>query len=134
MPRIIVGNHYLEWDARSGGLPQDEIPQFKHFVSQTVPYLTPVLFETIKGCDRLFERSGKAKSHNITDALSPRIMVSRKFDNVTYRLEMDKDGKTVLSRTEQLSAPGPSRLSAEMCVEWKLGELLFDRQGLNRGH
>ena len=129
MPKIEIGNYFLEWDAGSGGLAPKEIPRLKHFIAEIAPYLTPVLFETIVGYNRLVRKSAKDRTSKITKSISPRILVSHKIGEVTYRLEMDADGRTIIRRVERLSASDTRRRAVDMHMEWKLGELHFNRQG-----
>ncbi len=129
-PRIVFGNYYLVWDPTSHGLNAKEIPQFKRFITQVIPYVTTVLFEAIACCERLAERTKTVRSHNFKETLSPRITVSRRFDNITYLLEMETDGRTILSRTERINTPGLAPIGPDFSVRWNLGELQFNRRAM----
>lgn len=140
-PRIEIGNYYLEWNDKSYGIYQKEISELKGFLKNIIPY-----FEAIYQLLNSLERPRGREKYRLDKQLSPDIHFSHSNQGrlISYHLYMISDGSTFIDRTEKLEVmnEGESESSKKVNVrprnyadsglslKWKLGQLLFNRQGI----
>jgi hypothetical protein len=139
-PRIEIGNYYLEWNDKSYGIYQKEISELKGFLKNVIPY-----FDAIYRLLHSLERPKGKKKNGLDKQLFPDIHVS--YNNqghlIRYDLYMISDGSTFIDRTEKLEVMSEGNESSKqvnvrprnhvdsgLFLEWKLGQLLFNRQGI----
>ncbi|MEJ7640678.1 MAG: hypothetical protein WKF36_00620 [Candidatus Nitrosocosmicus sp.] len=145
-PDISFGNYFLEWHEKSPGLYPNEILKFKTFVKHMIPYLEPMM----KMID--IPRPNKDPFRKvITD--KGKLSISDKYNgHITFILNMDASGSTVLFREEQVLISDESfeklqvhydskdlvlfdklkDLNNDVSVKWIIGNLLFDRMEHNK--
>jgi len=125
-PHIKVGNYFLKWEVSSNGISRREAAELKRFVSDLVPYLSTSLLAAANGIQKgLNENLGAKEARRFEEAFSPRLLITRKIDDIVYELNMNGDGTTIISRNEIIMSEGNK---TELTLSWNLGELLFDRQ------
>lgn len=145
-PDISFGNYFLEWHGKSLGLYPNEILKFKTFVKHMIPYLEPMmnLIDIPRPNKDPFRKV-------ITD--KGNLSISDKYNgHITFMLNMDTSGSTVLFREEQVSIGDEllenlqvhydskdlvlikklKELDNDVSVKWILGNLLFDRMKHNK--
>lgn len=139
-PRIEIGNYYLEWNDKSYGIYQKEISELKGFLKNVIPYFDAI-YQLLHGLEipRAKEKYGLDKQ------LFPDIHVSHNNQGhlIRYRLYMKSDGSTFIDRAEKLEVVNEGEESSKkvnvrpryhvdsgLSLEWKLGQLLFNRQGV----
>lgn len=139
-PRIEIGNYYLEWDDKSYGIYQKEISELKGFLKNVIPNFDAIyqLLQSLGG-PRSKEKYG------LDTRLFPDIHVSHKNQErlIEYHLYMIFDGSTFIDRTEKLEVVNEGEVSSRkvnvrprnyldsgLSLEWKLGQLLFNRRGI----
>ena len=140
-PDISFGSYFLEWHEKSLGLYPNEILKFKTFVKRTIPYLEPMM----KIID--IPRPNKDPFRKvITD--KGRLSISDKYNgHITFILNIDASGSTVLFREEQVLINDESfeklqvhydsedlvlfnklkDIDNAVSVKWIIGNLLFNR-------
>ena len=139
-PRIEIGNYYLEWNDKSYGIYQKEISELKGFLKKVIPY-----FDVIYQLLYSLERPRGKKKYGLDKRLFPDIHLSHNNQGhlIKYDLYMKSDGSTFIDRTEKLEVvnegeesstkvnvrPG-NYIDSGLSLEWKLGQLLFNRQGI----
>lgn len=139
-PRIEIGNYYLEWDDKSYGIYQKEISELKVFLKNVIPNFDAIY--------QLLQSLGRPRSKEkcgLDRRLFPDIHVSHKNQErlIKYHLYMIFDGSTFIDRTEKLEVVNEGEVSSRkvnvrsrnyldsgLSLEWKLGQLLFNRQGI----
>lgn len=139
-PRIEIGNYYLEWNDKSYGIYQKEISELKGFLKNVIPY-----FDAIYQLLHSLERPRGKEKYRLDKQLSPDIHVSHtnQVRLIRYHLYMISDGSTFIDRTEKLEVVNEGEKSSKkvnvrprnhvnsgLSIEWKLGQLLFNRQGI----
>jgi hypothetical protein len=139
-PRIEIGHYYLEWNDKSYGIYQKEMSELKGFLKNIIPY-----FDAIYQMLHSLERPRGKKKYGLDKRLFPDIHVS--YNNqghlISYDLYMISDGSTFINRTEKLEVVNEGEESSKkvnvrpmdqvdsgLSIEWKLGQLLFNRQGI----
>jgi len=139
-PRIEIGHYYLEWNDKSYGIYQKEMSDLKGFLKNVIPY-----FDAIYQLLHSLERPRGKKKYGLDKQLIPDIHVSHNNQGhlIRYDLYMISDGSTFIDRTEKLEVvnegeesstkvnvrPG-NYIDSGLSLEWKLGQLLFNRQGI----
>jgi hypothetical protein len=141
-PRIEIGNYYLEWDDKSYGIYQKEISELNGFLKKVIPY-----FDAIYQMLHSLERPRGKKKYGFDKQLFPDIHVSHNNQGhlIRYDLYMISDGSTFIDRTEKLEVVNEGEDSSKkvnvrpknhvdsgLSIEWKLGQLLFNRQGITK--
>ena len=139
-PRIEIGNYYLEWDDKSYGIYQKEISELKGFLKKVIPF-----FDVIYQLLYSLERPRGKKKYGLDKQLFPDIHVSHNNQGhlIRYDLYMISDGSTFIDRTEKLEVVNEGEVSSRkvnvrlrnyldsgLSLEWNLGQLLFNRQGI----
>ena len=125
-PDIKVGNYYMRWYSTSYGIPLKEVARLKRFIVDIAPYLTTVLYETASAIQKSVGEKTSAKAARLfEDAFSPRVLTSRRMDDIFYTLQMTADGTTTIGRKETITS---ERSKTGLALSWELGELLFNRQ------
>jgi hypothetical protein len=139
-PRIEIGNYYLEWDDKSYGIYQKEMSELKGFLKSVIPY-----FDAIYQMLHSLERPRGKKKYGLDKQLFPDIHVSHNNQGhlIRYDLYMISDGSTFIDRTEKLEVVNEGGESSKkvnvrpknhvdsgLSLEWKLGQLLFNKQGI----
>jgi hypothetical protein len=139
-PRIEIGHYYLEWNDRSYGIYQKEMSELKGFLKNIIPY-----FDAIYQMLHSLERPRGKKKYGLDKRLFPDIHVSHNNQGhlISYDLYMISDGSTFINRTEKLEVVNEGEESSKkvnvrpmdqvdsgLSIEWKLGQLLFNRQGI----
>jgi hypothetical protein len=125
-PDIKVGNYYLQWYSSSYGIPQKEVARLKKFIADIAPYLTTVLYESASAIQRCVRDKTNAKAARLfEDAFAPRVLVTRRMEEIVYTLQMTDDGMTTIGRKEIIIS---ERRKTGLALAWELGELLFNRQ------
>ncbi|HKZ61147.1 MAG TPA: hypothetical protein VJZ68_01850 [Nitrososphaera sp.] len=124
-PDIKVGNYFLNWDSSSYGIAQKEVAELKRFVTDLAAYLSTALYEAAIGIQRNIKaKTGAREARRFEEAFSPRLLITRKLDNLVYTLQMRDDGTTIISRNETITSDGNK---IGLTLGWDLGELLFNR-------
>ena len=143
-PRIEVGNYYLKWNRdKSYGIHPKEISELKAFIRNAIPFFD-TSYELLNNLER---PKYKGKYHSFTQ-FSPSICLSHrnKDHTVNYELHMITDGSTFIERVEKIEVVknnndkndnlGAYNADVQghhakpiLYLRWKLGELLFYRQG-----
>jgi hypothetical protein len=139
-PRIEIGHYYLEWNDKSYGIYQKEMSELKGFLKNIIPY-----FDAIYQMLHSLERPRGKKKYGLDKRLFPDIHVSHTNQGhlISYDLYMISDGSTFINRTEKLEVVNEGEESSKkvnvrpmdqvdsgLSIEWKLGQLLFNRQGI----
>jgi len=139
-PRIEIGHYYLEWNDKSYGIYQKEMSELKGFLKNIIPY-----FDAIYQMLHSLERPRGKKKYGLDKRLFPDIHVSHNNQGhlISYDLYMISDGSTFINRTEKLEVVNEGEESSKkvnvrptdqvdsgLSIEWKLGQLLFNRQGI----
>jgi len=139
-PRIEIGNYYLEWNDKSYGIYQKEMSELKGFLKNIIPY-----FDAIYQMLHSLERPRGKKKYGLDKRLFPDIHLSHNNQGrlIRYRLYMKSDGSTFIVRTEKLEVVDEreesstevnvrprNHVDSGLSIEWKLGQLLFNRQGI----
>ena len=139
-PRIEIGHYYLEWNDKSYGIYQKEMSELKGFLKNIIPY-----FDVIYQLLYSLERPRGKKKYGLDKRLFPDIHVSHNNQGhlISYDLYMISDGSTFINRTEKLEVVNEGEESSKkvnvrpmdqvdsgLSIEWKLGQLLFNRQGI----
>jgi hypothetical protein len=139
-PRIEIGNYYLEWDDKSYGIYQKEISELKGFLKNVIPY-----FDAIYQLLQSLGRPRSKEKYGLDKQLFPDIHISHNNQGrlIMYHLYMVFDGSTFIDRTEKLEVVNEDEVSSRkvnvrprnyidsgLFLEWKLGQLLFNRQGI----
>ena len=140
-PRIEIGHYYLEWNYKSYGIYQKEMSDLKGFLKNVIPY-----FDAIYQLLHSLERPRGKEKYGLDKQLFPDIHVSHNNQGhlIRYDLYMISDGSSFIHRTEKLEVvnegeesstkvnvrPG-NYIDSGLSLEWKLGQLLFNRQGIN---
>jgi hypothetical protein len=141
-PKIEIGNYYLKWDDNSYGIHQKEISDVKGFIKDAVSF-----FDTYYELLNRFEGHNykhKEKRH-LHKKLSPNLYLSHRSKNhiISYELYMKPDGATFIDRVEDIEMAnddlsnkghpqGQHIKSVPTYLKWNLGELLFNRQGVDK--
>jgi hypothetical protein len=151
-PRIEVGNYYLKWNEdTTHGIQQNEISELKRFLKNAIPF-----FDTSYEVLNNLEKSNYKNKYNKYKELFPCLCLShRNRDHiVSYELHMIMDGSTFIDRIEKIkvidnnidndynkyltseyNAKRPQYVKrTTIYLKWKLGELLFNRQGNDTGN
>jgi len=139
-PRIEIGHYYLEWNDKSYGIYQKEMSELKGFLKSVIPY-----FDAIYQMLHSLERPRGKKKYGLDKQLFPDIHVSHNNQGhlIRYDLYMISDGSTFIDRTEKLEVVNEGGESSKkvnvrpknhvdsgLSLEWKLGQLLFNKQGI----
>ena len=139
-PRIEIGNYYLEWNDKSYGIYQKEISELKGFLKNVIPN-----FDAIYQLLQSLGRPRSKEKYGLDRRLFPDIHVSHKNQErlIMYHLYMIFDGSTFIDRTEKLEVVNEGGESSKkvnvrpknhvdsgLSLEWKLGQLLFNKQGI----
>jgi hypothetical protein len=139
-PRIEIGNYYLEWNDKSYGIYQKEMSELKGFLKNVIPY-----FESIYQLLQSLGRPRGKEKYGLGKQLFPDIHVSHNNQGrlIRYDLYMISDGATFIVRTEKLEVVDEweesstevnvrprNHVDSGLSIEWKLGQLLFNRQGI----
>ena len=139
-PMIEIGNYYLKWDDASYGVQLKEVPEIKEFIKNAIP-IFDLSYELLNSIERS-EHKHKEK-RRFRKLLSPQIHLSQKNKNhiIGYELYMKFDGSTFIYRVEEIETikinnlinkvhPKKDHIKSTVFIKWKLGELLFNRQGI----
>ncbi len=139
-PRLEIGNYYLEWNDKSYGIYQKEISELKGFLKNVIPY-----FDAIYQLLHSLERPRRKEKYGLDKQLFPDIHISHYNQGriISYHLYMKSDGSTFIHRTEKLELVNEgeesskklnvrprNRINSGLSLDWKLGRLLFNRQGI----
>ena len=141
-PNIEIRNYYLKWNEKCYGISTKEIADLKEFITNVIPY-----FDAVYKLINSIERPKSKKRFVLNNKLSPDIHFSHrnKAHSVSYDLYMMSDGATFIDRTEQiiiipkddtaLAREGNNIAQGnigklELYLKTKLGQLLFNRQGI----
>ena len=139
-PRLEIGNYYLEWNDKSYGIYQKEISELKGFLKNVIPY-----FDAIYQLLHSLERPKRKEKYGLDKQLFPDIHISHYNQGriISYHLYMKSDGSTFIHRTEKLELVNEgeesskkvnvrprNRIDSGLSLDWKLGQLLFNRQGI----
>lgn len=127
-PDIIVGNYYLKWDDSSYGISRREAPELRSLINDLVPYISSAIYEAAKEIHATVEENAKGAGARQIEAFSPELLLTRRRGDITYTLQMKRDGTTLLRRSETIIAIGDTKKKTHLYVSWILGELLFNRQ------
>ena len=145
-PKIEIGNYYLKWGDKSYGIHQKEISDLKGFIKDAVSF-----FDTYYELLNRFERPNHKHKEKrpLLKKLSPYLYLYHRGENhiISYELYMKPDGATFIDRVEDIEmvnegyndgqsnkghAQGQYIKSVPTYLRWNLGELLFDRQGVDK--
>ena len=141
-PKIEINNYYLKWNEKCYGISTKEIAELKEFITNVIPY-----FDAVYKLINSLERPRSKKRFVLNNKLSPDIHFSHrnKAHSVSYDLYMMSDGATFIDRTEQIIiipkddtalTRGGNNITQgnigkwELYLKTKLGQLLFNRQGI----
>jgi hypothetical protein len=139
-PRIEIGHYYLEWNDKSYGIYQKEMSELKGFLKNIIPY-----FDAIYQMLHSLERPRGKKKYGLDKRLFPDIHLSHNNQGhlIRYDLHMKSAGSTFIDRAEKLEVVNEGEESSKkvnvrpmdhvdsgLSIEWKLGQLLFNRQGI----
>lgn len=127
-PDIIVGNYYLKWDDSSHGISRREAPELKSLINDIVPYISSAIYEAAKEIHVTVVENAKGTGARRIEAFSPELLLTRWRGDITYTLQMKRDGTTLLRRSETIIVVDDTKKEAQLCVSWILGKLLFNRQ------
>ena len=145
-PKIEIGNYYLKWNDKSYGIHQKEISELKGFIKDAVSSFD-AYYELLNRLERPnFKRKEKMPLHK---KLSPYLYLSHRSKNhiICYELYMKRDGATFIDRVEVIEmvnygdndglpnighTQGQHFRSVPSYLKWNLGELLFNRQGVDK--
>jgi hypothetical protein len=140
-PKIEIGNYYLKWDDKSYGIHQKEISDVKGFIKDSISSFD-TYYELLNRLERPnYKHKEKSPLHN---NLSPFLCLSHRSKNHTirYELYMNRDGSTFIDRVEVIEmindlpkkgqTQGQYIKSVHSYLKWRLGELLFNRQVVNK--
>jgi hypothetical protein len=134
-PKIEIRNYYLKWNDKSYGIPQNEIPELKRFVTKAIPFFD-IGYEVLNNLEKPRHRD----KYSFDKGLSPRICISYTIKHshmVRYELDMLSDGSTFIERIEAVVEsktndiivnPQRHHFKPIFYLKWTLGELLFNRQ------
>ena len=145
-PKIEIGNYYLKWDDKSYGIHQKEISELKGFIKDAVSFFD-TYYELLNRFERPNVKHKEKRPHH--KKLSPYLYLSHRSKNhiISYELYMKPDGATFIDRVEDIEMvnegdndgqpnkghiQGQRIKSVPSYLKWNLGELLFDRQGVNK--
>ena len=139
-PRIEIDHYYLEWNYKSYGIYKKEMSELKGFLKNIIPYFDAI-YQMLHSLDR---PKGK-KKYGLDKQLFPDIHISHHNQGriIGYHLYMKSDGSTFIHRTEKLELVNEgeesskkvnvrprNRIDSGLSLDWKLGQLLFNRQGI----
>ena len=138
-PKIEVGNYYLQWNEKSYGIPQKERAELKEFLNLTIQYLDEI-YRLLNS----LERPRVREKYRLANKLFPSIHIPypQKDNLVKYDLSMMTDGSTFIDRIEKIEiikevnettkkVSQSKHFHHDLFLKWNLGELLFNRQGIN---
>ena len=145
-PKIEIGNYYLKWDDKSYGIHQKEISDVKGFIKDAVAFID-TYYELLNRFERPNYKQNEKRPHY--KKLSPYLYLSHRSKNhiISYALYMKPDGATLIDRVEDIETvneghndgqpnkgltQGQRIKSVPSYLKWNLGELLFDRRGVNK--
>ena len=135
-PRIEVGNYLLIWDGSSMGIPPQDENNLRGFVKDLVPHIS----STFYSASIEFHKSLKQHAKNpnelryLQDAFHPQVILSKSIKSATYSALIDFNGRTLITRTEEMVMPQSLKSTknfkvGSMAIESELGELVYNRQG-----
>lgn len=127
-PDIVAGNYYLKWDDSSHGIALKEAPELRGVISDLLPYISSAIYEAAKEIHAAIEENTKGADARRIEAFSPELLLTRRRGDVSYTLQMKRDGATLLRRSETIVVDDGSKKKTHLDVSWVLGELLFNRQ------
>jgi len=128
-PAISIGNYYLKWDDASHGIAQKEVPELKGLISDLVPHLSSTIYEAAKEIHVAIEENAKGAEVRHIHAFSPELLLTHRRGDITYTLQMKRDGTTLLRRSEAVVVVDDgTKKKTLLDVSWVIGELLFNRQ------
>jgi hypothetical protein len=127
-PDIMVGNYYLKWDDSSYGIGRREAPELRSLINDLLPYISSAIYEAAKEIHTAIEENAKGAASRRIEALSPELLLTRRSGDITYTLQMKRDGATLLRRSETIIVDDGAKKKTQLAVSWILGELLFNRQ------
>ena len=100
--------------------------ELKRFITDLAPYLSTAVYEAAGGIQGIIKEKTDAKTaRHFEEAFSPRLLITRKIDNIQFVLKMKGDGTAIISRNETITFEASK---AKLTLSWDLGELLFNRQ------
>jgi hypothetical protein len=147
-PEISFGNYFFIWDKNSLGIYSNEISDFKRFIKKMIPNLESMM--------RLINISinPKEKHGQLNKEILERGQFSIAFkhnSNIKFILYMDVNGSAIFYREEKILINNKrynkkneqhiqdhvERLNKtedfkSVAVNWKLGDLLFNRSEMNK--
>ena len=138
-PRIEMSNYYLKWNDEFYGISQKETPELKRFLSNVIPF-----FHTSYELPNTLEKPKREGKYRLFRELCPQIRISHRNKDhqmVSYELHMHSDASTFIDRIERIETIKNNKdiikkanirrenVKPILYFEWKLGELLFNRQG-----
>ncbi len=154
-PRIEFGNYFFSWETKSYGLYSTEVDKFKSFIKKTLPYLgnTMEVLNSVKKNDPsnmvidrgklcLFEKCNSTTKFFLEmDSLGSTVFYREEVVTISGRIwndPGDKSNNYHNSRSSSGSNKIPTtpvdikeldtdRRNHEVCIGWRLGELLFRR-------
>jgi hypothetical protein len=146
-PKIEIRNYHLKWNDESYGIPQKEIPELKRFVTNAIPFFD-MSYEVLNNLEKPRYRD----KYRFDKGLSPRICISYTIKHshiVRYELHMLSDGSTFIERIEGVEEeeattsktkndndnivnPKRRHFKPIFYLKWTLGELLFNRQKVEK--
>ncbi len=144
-PKIEFGHYFFSWEAKSYGLYSTESDRFRSFIKKTLPYLENTM--------NMLNEAKKNESSNMVINRGKLCLLEKCNGTTKFILEIDSWGSAVFYREEVvtisgkiLDDPGDNNYSSnkisttsvdakeretsrnhEICIGWKLGELLFRR-------
>jgi hypothetical protein len=101
-PDIVAGNYYLKWDDSSYGIAHREAPELRGLINDLLPYISSAIYEAAKEIHAAIEENAKGADARCIEALSPELLLTRRRGDVTYTLQMKRDGATLLRRSETI--------------------------------
>jgi hypothetical protein len=136
-PKIEIGNYYLNWNDKSLGIHQKEIPELKTFLKNAITNFR-IIFEVLNN----IRKPKNFQKRQLPREFNPfvRILHHNEMNKISYDLYMGPDGSTFIDRLERIEInkahgltkgngiPESQFNKSVIHLKWSLGELLFNRQ------
>ena len=146
-PEISFGNYFFRWDEKSLGIYSNEILDFKRFIKKMIPNLEAMM-RIINASKNPKEKNGQLKKEILERG---QFSISDKPNsNIKFILCTDIYGSTIFYREERILTDNKIYNKINMqhlqkdversnktedfklvSVNWKLGDLLFNRNEIN---
>lgn len=124
-PDIVAGSYYLKWDDSSYGISHREAAELRRLLHDLLPNISSAIYEAAEEIHSTIKENATAAEVRQMQAFSPELLLTRRRGDITYMLQMKRDGSTLLRRSEKIIADSKK---TQLVVSWTLGELLFNRQ------